>query len=120
MGRDGSTYLKIDELDKELVLLLKKSNLGAGQFSQPVVFTDDRGKKGVRLVYIISKTDPHRENLKDDYNRIAQRALEQKKGLALQNWFQARIGTYYIMIDGDYRNCNSLTKWHGAQFMTSN
>src|SRR4029077_11213944 len=61
MGRDGSTYLKIDELDKELVLLLKKSNLGAGQFSQPVVFTDDRGKKGVRLVYIISKTDPHRE-----------------------------------------------------------
>ena len=120
MGRDGSTYLKIDELDKEMVLFLKKANLSAGQFSQPVVFTDERGKKGVRLVYIISKTDPHRENLKDDYNRIAQRALEQKKSLALQNWFQAKIGTYYIMIDGDYRNCGSLTKWRGAQFMTSN
>ena len=27
MARDGSNYLKIDELDKEMVLLLKKANL---------------------------------------------------------------------------------------------
>ncbi len=48
MARNGSNYLQIDELDKEMVLLLKKQNLTAGQFSQPTVFTDDRGKKGVR------------------------------------------------------------------------
>ena len=35
LARDGSYYLKIDELDKEMVLLLKKSNLNAGQYSQP-------------------------------------------------------------------------------------
>ena len=120
MARDGSNYLKIDELDKEMVLLLKKSNLSSGQFSQPTVFTDERGKKGVRIVYVISKSEPHRENLKDDYNRISQRALELKKNKLLQTWFQSRISTYYIMIDGDYRNCGNLTKWQTRQFTSSN
>ena len=119
MARDGSNYLKIDELDKEMVLLLKNTNLSSGQYSQPTVFTDERGKKGVRIVYMISKSEPHRENLKDDYNRISQRALEQKKNKVLQTWFQSRISTYYIMIDGDYRNCGNLTKWQTRQF-TSN
>jgi peptidyl-prolyl cis-trans isomerase SurA len=120
MARDGSNYLKIDELDKEMVLLLKKSNLSSGQFSQPSVFTDERGKKGVRIIYVISKSEPHRENLKDDYNRISQRALEQKKNKVLQTWFQSRISTYYIMIDGDYRNCGNLSKWQTRQFTSSN
>jgi peptidyl-prolyl cis-trans isomerase SurA len=120
MARDGSNYLKIDELDKEMVLLLKKANLSAGQYSQPTVYTDERGKKGVRVVYLISKSEPHRENLKDDYNRISQRALEQKKNKVLQAWFQTRIATYYIMIDGDYRNCGNLSKWQTRQFTSSN
>jgi peptidyl-prolyl cis-trans isomerase SurA len=120
MARDGSNYLKYDEVDKDMALLLKNSQLAAGQYSLPTVFTDERGKRGVRLVYMISKSEPHRENLKDDYNRIAQRALEQKKNIALQTWFQARIATYYIMIDGDYRDCTILSKWHTRQFMTAN
>jgi peptidyl-prolyl cis-trans isomerase SurA len=120
MARDGSNYLKIDELDKEMVLLLKNSNLKSGEYSKPTAFTDERGKKGVRLVYIISKSEPHRENLKDDYNRIAQRALEQKKNKALQSWFQTKISTYYIMIDGDYRNCGNLSKWATRQFTSGN
>ncbi|HEY2648288.1 MAG TPA: peptidylprolyl isomerase [Puia sp.] len=120
MAHDGSNYLKIDELDKEMVLLLKNSNLSSGQYSQPTVFTDERGKKGVRIIYLISKSEPHRENLKDDYNRISQRALEQKKNKVLQAWFQSRISTYYIMIDGDYRNCGNLSKWQTRQFTSSN
>ena len=120
MARDGSNYLKIDELDKETVLTLKSANLSSGQYSQPAVFTDDRGKKGVRILYLISKSDPHRENLKDDYNKIAQRALEQKKDKSLQTWFQSRIATYYIMIDGDYRNCGNLSKWQTKQFTSNN
>jgi peptidyl-prolyl cis-trans isomerase SurA len=120
MARDGSNYLKIDDLDKEMVLLLKKSNLKSGEYSQPTVFTDERGKKGVRIIYLISKSEPHRENLTDDYNRISQRALEQKKNKVLQTWFQARISTYYIMIDGDYRNCGNLSKWQTRQFTSSN
>ena len=70
---EGSTYITIDQLDKDMVLMLK--DLRAGQFSQPKEYEDDRKKKGVRIVYLLSKTAPHRENIKDDYNKISQRAL---------------------------------------------
>jgi len=111
LGRDGSTFLTIDQLDKDLVLLLKNSNLKAGDISKPTMFTDDRGKKGVRIVELISKSEPHRENLRDDYNKIAQRALEEKKNDALQKWFNSHLSTYYVLIDGDYSKCNILSKW---------
>jgi peptidyl-prolyl cis-trans isomerase SurA len=71
-GQNGS-FLTIDQLDQGLVAMLK--NLKVGEFSQPVEYTDERGKKGVRFVYIKTQTQPHRENLKDDYSKIAARAL---------------------------------------------
>src|SRR6185437_800373 len=120
LARDGSNYLQIDELDKNMVLQLKNSNLKPGEFSKPMVFTDDRGKKGVRLIYLLSKSEPHRENLRDDYNWIAQRALDEKKNNALQKWFEARIATYYIMIDKDYEHCPNLGKWQTKQFAQAN
>lgn len=111
LGRDGSTFLTIDQLDKDLVLLLKNENLKPGEYSKPVPYTDERGKKGVRLIQLVSKSEPHRENLKDDYNRVAQRALDEKKADVLQRWFQARISNYYIMIDDEFKNCSNLAKW---------
>jgi peptidyl-prolyl cis-trans isomerase SurA len=110
-GQNG-TYLTIDQLDKDLVTLLPK--LKPGEYSQPVPFSDERGKKGVRIVYLKTRTEPHRENLKDDYNRVAQRALEEKKGDAIEKWFATRIPTFYIMIDDDYRNCPELKTWYSA------
>jgi peptidyl-prolyl cis-trans isomerase SurA len=111
MARDGSTYLLLADLDKDLVLLLKNTNLKAGQISKPQPYTDERGRKGVRIVELISKSDPHIENLKDDYNVIAQRALDEKKSIALQKWFASKISTYYIVIDDEYKNCSNLSKW---------
>ena len=118
MGRDNSTYLKIDELDKEVVKLL--GTLKVGDYSKPAVFTDERGKKGVHIIYLISKSDPHRENLKDDYDRIAQRTIEQKKQTVIEKWFQSKIPTYYIMIDDQYKHCGNLSKWQSAGTASNN
>lgn len=111
MNRNGSTFLTISDMDKDLVLLLKESNLKPGEISKPSPFSDERGKKGVRIVKMISKSEPHRENLRDDYDRVAARALDQKRSVALEKWFVTKIPTFYIMIDGDYRNCGNLSKW---------
>src|SRR3984893_2171643 len=106
--RNGN-YCTIDELDKDVVLLLK--NFNVGEFSQPTPFTDERGRKGIRIAYLKTRTEPHRENLKDDYNRIAQRALEIKKEQALEKWFLKKIPSYYIMIDDEYKSCSMLGTW---------
>lgn len=111
MSRTGSTFLTISDMDKDMVLLLKDANLKPGELSKPTVFSDERGKQGVRIVKMLSRSEPHRENLRDDYDRIAARALDQKRSGALEKWFVAKIPTFYIMIDGDYRNCSNLAKW---------
>jgi len=106
MGQTGSTSVNIDELDKDIVKDL--GTLKVGEYSKPLEFTNDRGTKAVRIVVIQSKTEPHRENLRDDYNKIASRALEEKKGLAVEKWFKQKLPTYYVMIDPDYGNCASI------------
>ena len=106
---EGGTTMTIDQLDKDLVLMMK--DLKVGQYSQPTEFVDEKGKKGVRIVYLISRSEPHRENIRDDYNKIAQRALEEKKNQALENWFFTKISGYYIKVDSEYQNCEEMKKW---------
>lgn len=106
---NGGTYLTIDQLDKSLVLMLKE--LKVGEYSKPLAFTDERQKKGVRIVYLKSRSEPHRENLKDDYNKVASRAIEDKRNDALDRWFATKIPTFYIMIDDDLKSCSQLGTW---------
>jgi len=110
---DGDTYNRIDELDKDVVTMLDK--LKVSEFSQPTVFTDERGKKGVRVLYLKSRSEPHRLNLRDDYNKVAQSALEEKKYQALDKWLKGNIPSYYIMIDPQVSECPQLKKWVDVQ-----
>lgn len=106
-GADGSTFVTIDQLDKETVLMLQ--TLKPGEFSQPKAFTDERGgKKGVKLVHLLSRTEPHRENMKDDYSKIASRALDEKKEEALENWILKNAKTFFVQIDDEYKGCTPI------------
>lgn len=86
-------------------------NLKPGDYAAPQAYSDERGQKKVRLLYFKSRTEPHRENLKDDYNRLAQRAVEEKKQAKLEKWFKEHIPMYYIAIDKEFANCASLGEW---------
>jgi len=115
---NGSTSVTIDQLDKDLVVNLK--NMKVGDITQPLTYTDDRGKTGVRIVYLAHQTSPHRENLKDDYDRVAQRALGEKKQQALDNWFKQHVPDFYIDIDQQYKTCKSLSFWFTSESTASN
>lgn len=114
MSQDGDTYNRIDELDKDVVVALGK--LKIGEYSQPTAFVDERtGKKGVRIVYLKSRSEPHRMNLKDDYNKVKQAALEEKKYTTLDKWLTSHVANYYIMVDSEKASCPQLQKWTKAQ-----
>ena len=116
-GANGG-FLTIDQLDKDMIPIL--NNLSVGEYSQPAVFASEQGKKGVRVVYLKSKTDAHRENLEDDYSRIADRALEQKKEDALEEWFEKKIKTYHVKIDPEYLTCQILQRWVDSSQVATN
>lgn len=114
----GETSVSIDQLDKDLVVNLK--NMKVGDITQPLTYTDDRGRTAVRLVYFVSETQPHRENLKDDYDKVAQRALAEKKQSAMETWFKQHISNFYIDIDPEYKKCNNLSEWWANASTASN
>jgi len=113
ISRDGDVYNTIDELDKDVVVELSKMKVG--EISQPALFTDARDKKGVRILYLKSRSEPHRMNIRDDYNKISQSALEEKKYIALDKWMSTHIPNYYIMVDPDVSHCQQLQKWTTVQ-----
>ncbi|HKB45569.1 MAG TPA: peptidylprolyl isomerase [Chitinophagaceae bacterium] len=109
-NREGSTYVTIDQLDKDLVLMIGKMKVS--EYSQPTAFTDEQGKKGARVVYLKSRSEPHRMNLHDDYSKISQMALEEKKALAMDKWLKEKISTYFIMVDAEASaDCPQLQKY---------
>ncbi len=108
-SQGGGTFLTIDQLDKDMIPALSK--LSAGEYSMPFSFTDQRDKKGVKIIYLRTKTDPHRENMNDDYSKIAEQALAAKKDNALEEWFANKLSNYYIKIDSDYTQCEVMEKW---------
>lgn len=113
LNRDGSPYVTIDQMDKEMVAMLSKMKVG--DFSQPTPFTTEQGKKGVRIVYLKSRSEPHRMNMSDDYSKISQTALEEKKAQALDKWIKAKLPTYYIMIDDDAKTeCPKMQRFASA------
>ncbi len=112
MAQDGSTLLTIDQMDKNSVVMLK--DMKPGDISQPFNYTDDRGKTAVSILYLKTRTAPHRENLKDDYSRVSNRALDIKKDQALEKWFHEHIPTFYIDLDKDFLTCEAIKEWWDA------
>ena len=113
-GRDGSTYVNIDQLDKDMVVVIK--NMKPGDVSEPQVYLDDRGRKAVRLIFFKERTEPHKENLKEDYNKVSLRALEVKKTQALEDWFKVHVPGYYIYIDPEFQACTELKDWNKVAY----
>ncbi|MBO9728875.1 MAG: peptidylprolyl isomerase [Chitinophaga sp.] len=110
---DGSTLITIDQLDepgeREIVMML--DTLKPGGISKPVQFTDETGRQAVRIVYLKSKSQPHRENLTDDYSRVQQRTLDIKRAEAINKWLIEKIPTFYVHVDDEYKNCNRISQW---------
>lgn len=105
----GSTLLDINKLDPAMVLIL--DSLQSGQYSRPQIFFTESHERSCRIVYLKTRTAPHKANLKDDYNKIQEVALQQKKLAKIQEWVKQKLPTYYLKIDNEYQACNSFKTW---------
>ncbi|SHM50374.1 peptidylprolyl isomerase [Chitinophaga sp. CF418] len=115
---NGSTLITIDQLDqpseRDIVLLL--DTLKPGGISKPMPYVDDQpgGRSGIRIIYLKTRTNPHRENMTDDYARIQQRTLQLKQQDARDKWLREKIPTYYIHVEDEFKQCNHIAKWMGS------
>jgi peptidyl-prolyl cis-trans isomerase SurA len=108
-GKDGSNFVTIDQLDKDMVQALTKMKVG--DISPAQSYVDERGRKVVRIILLKTRTTPHRENLKDDYDRVARRVMDEKKEQVMRKWFKEHIPGYYVNIDKEFTGCSNLGEW---------
>ncbi len=109
----GTTRFEPDQLEAKVYYVVDK--LEVGQISSPVPFKTEEGKDAYRLLFLKERTRPHKANLKDDYDKIQNWALEDKKEKTLQKWVKERIGKTYIRINPQFQVCRFRNNWNEVQ-----
>jgi peptidyl-prolyl cis-trans isomerase SurA len=105
----GSTILDETKLDQGMVLML--DTLKVGEYSGAHIYMNEQREKSCRIVYLRNRTAPHAANLKDDYGKIQEVALAQKKQNKLQSWVVSKVPSFYLWIAPEYRNCDMIKDW---------
>jgi peptidyl-prolyl cis-trans isomerase SurA len=102
----GSSKVSVEDLDP--VIFFTIDTMEVGEISPPVRYRMRDGKEAVRILYYKEKVKPHQANLKEDYQKIQLAALNEKKQLALNRWFDEAKEEVFIQIDENYKKCKVL------------
>lgn len=105
----GNTRLAADELDPKVFFVIDK--MKPGEISASVPYTTEDGTQAYRVLYLKLRTEPHRANMKDDYNKIQEWALENKKAKVTAKWIETKSKTAYIRLGDKFKTCDFKYKW---------
>jgi peptidyl-prolyl cis-trans isomerase SurA len=113
-NKTGNTFFETSELDPNVFFAVDTMKIG--NVTAPVEFQDPiSGESVYRVIKLISRTDPHKANLRQDYAKIQKAALDQKKDKYISDWVAERIKVTYINIDGSLRQCPNMQNWLSKQ-----
>jgi peptidyl-prolyl cis-trans isomerase SurA len=100
----GDSKWKLTELDPDVSKILPQMNIN--EVSKPFVSLDDKQRQVYKIVKLISKTNAHTANLRDDYVELSNMYMASKKEKRMDEWIREKqLGTY-VRIDPTYVNCN--------------
>ncbi|MGG7661614.1 foldase protein PrsA [Dyadobacter sp. BHUBP1] len=103
----GQSKLTLDaSMDPALYFAI--DTMKVGDLSMPISYRLEDGSSAMRILWYKSKSEPHTANLHDDYEKMAQIVLSNKRNNALEEWFKKAQGDVYISIEPEYRNCKVL------------
>lgn len=105
----GTSKFEASQLDPKIFFVIDK--LKVGDISASVLYKTERGKEEYRLYYLKTRTVPHKANLEDDYAKIHEMALDEKKMGVMNDWIKERIVKTYISIDPEYHKCPFQREW---------
>ena len=104
---DPNTGLARIPLDASMdpALYFALDSMKVGDISVPISYRTEDGRSAQRILWYKSKSEPHTANLRDDYEKLAQIVLSNKKNNALEEWFKKAAGDVFISVDEEFQNC---------------
>lgn len=108
----GDTEFEMDQvsqIDPSLYLMLDKMKVD--EIAGPEMTQLRDGSRAYRLVKLLKVTEPHRANLKQDYQKIQAMALSKKQVDITNQWIKQRVNSFYIKVDESYSTCKFKYNW---------
>lgn len=105
----GGTKHDVGQIPPNVFFILDK--LKTGELSEPVLIDNIDGSQSYGAYMLISRTEAHRANLKDDYLLFKDQAEQEVQQEAIEKWMNKIIKTTYIQVDEMYAGCAFEHKW---------
>jgi peptidyl-prolyl cis-trans isomerase SurA len=100
----GGSKFESQHLDPATNYVLKRMEIG--EISKPFESQDMQGNIELKIIRLKSHSKAHVANIKTDYQRISDMALEKKKEKVLSEWIKEKQKVTYIKIAPEYTDCN--------------
>ena len=101
--QSNASSFELDELPTKDYYTIR--NMEVGDVSEPFESTDHNHKVCYKILYLKSRTEPHRANLKQDYMLLQNMALAEKNNEVMNAWYEEKKQSTYISIDPAFRDC---------------
>lgn len=105
----GTTFFEIGDLETETFFAI--DTLDVGEIAGPIEIVNQGGEVSYKLIKLVSRTDPHTANLKSDYTKIQEAAINKKKAEVFDKWAQEVIERTYIDVIPEFKTCPNLASW---------
>ena len=98
----------LSQIDENSIVVL--NNMKVGDISKPMQFKLPDGKPGFRILKLKTRIDPHKMNLIEDYQKLAQFANIEKNKKLVKEWIKKRSKISYIKLDPEFA-CKFENNW---------
>ena len=105
----------INSIDPQMYRMVQ--SLSPGKMSSPTLYTNmmEQNKEGIRIVKLISKSEPHLAGLNTDRQLIEEAALNKKKQAVIDEWIAQKISKNFVSISPAYlSDCDFKYDWLGS------
>lgn len=107
--QSGSSKMPLDE-SMEPTLYFMIDSMKVGTITAPLPYRSEDGKTGVRIIFYKAKHAPHKASLNDDFEKLKDFAMMEKRNIEIEKWFKKATADVYIKIDPEFEACNIFGK----------
>ena len=104
---------ELDQLPTKDYYMIR--NMEVGDISETYESTDHNKKVCYKLLYLRTRTEPHRANLKQDYLLLQKIALSYKNEEVMKKWYEEKRNNTYIHVDPVYKECEQVMQPSGRK-----
>jgi len=107
--RTQEGHFELNQLDKDIYF--KVEGMEVGDISDVIYKETERGEKEFSIVTLLERIAPHQADFSQDYQKIKQMALAEKKSKVSDEWIKNHVSEAYIRIGKKYNKCEFKNPW---------